>query len=155
MRRPDLLYRFCELGCDLIVPSHVEREELIDENVRVMICDLVDHGTIRIVRMNERGEALNFGAKFRGMDLGESDAILTCIKMRRAGQEARCVLDDKKARAAARLIGIRHIGLAGLLGELASAGTVTAHEMDKIIATLRRSDFHIRDDLLDGIARGI
>ena len=74
--------------------------------------------------------------------------------MRREGQEARCVLDDKKARAAARRIGIAHVGLAGLLGEIASAGLVSMRDMGGIVAALRKSNFYIGDDLLDGLARG-
>lgn len=142
------------LGYELAVPSHVEREELLSADVRAMIGDLVDRGAMRIARMNGRREALDFGASFHGMDLGECDAILTCMKMRRKGQGARCVLDDKKARAAAERIGIGYVGLAGLLAELASAGTVPAHEMTKIAAALRRSGFRIGGDLLGGLAGG-
>ena len=144
-----------DLGYELAVPSHVEREELIGVDVRAMIADLLGCGAIRIVRMNGRREALDLGAKFYGMDLGESDAILTCIKMRRRGEGARCVLDEKKARAAAREIGIERVGLAGLLGEMASAGTVPADEMSRIVDALRRSAFRIRGDLLDGLGGGI
>ena len=142
------------MGYELAVPSHVEREDLIGADIRAMIADLLGRGTIRIVRMNRRREALALGAKFHGMDLGESDAILTCMKMRRRGEGARCVLDEKKARAAAREIGIEHVGLAGLLGGMAYAGTVPADEMGRIVDALRRSDFRIRGDLLDGLGGG-
>ena len=75
--------------------------------------------------------------------------------MLRRGEGARCALDDRKARAVARRIGIRHVGLAGLLGELASAGLATAQDMGGIAAALRKSSFHMGDDLLGGLARGI
>ena len=67
----------------------------------------------------------------------------------------RCVLDEKHARAVAGRIGIGRVGLAGLLGELASAGLVTAQDAGGIAAALRGSNFYITDDLLGGLARGI
>ena len=155
MRRPDLFDRFRELGCELAIPSYVERDELISADVRKMIGGLLDRGTIRIVRMNRRREVIDFAPTLRRIGIGESDAILTCIKMRLRGEEACCVLDEKEARAAARRIGIRHIGLAGLLGEIASAGLVSAWDMDGIVASLRKSNFYIGDGLLDGLAGGI
>ena len=155
IRRPDMFDLFRNMGYELAVPSHVEREELIGANVRAMIRDLLDRGTVRIVRANSRKEVLDLRANFHGMGLGECDAILACIKMRRSGEGARCVLDDKKPRAAARQIGIDHVGLAGLLGELASAGAVPASEMDRIVEALRRSSFYMGDGLLDGLGCGI
>ena len=155
MRRPDLFDRLRDLGYELAVPSHMGREELIGAEVRAMIGGLLDRDVIRIVHMNGRSEVLDFGEDLQGLELGECDAILTCVKMRREGQETRCVLDDKKARAAARRIGIAHVGLAGLLGELASAGLVTAQDMGGIVAALRRSNFYIGDDLLDWLERGV
>ena len=56
--------------------------------------------------------------------------------------------------AAARHIDIRYVGLAGLVVEPAFAGAVTAQDMGGIAAALRKSNFHIGDDLLDGLARG-
>ena len=143
------------MGYELAVPSHVEREELIGADVRAMIHDLLGRGIIRIARANSRKEVLDLRANLHEIGLGECDAILTWIKMRRRGEGARCVLDDRKARAAARRIGIEHVGLAGLLGELASAGAVPASEMGQIVDALRRSDFRIRGDLLDGLGGGI
>lgn len=105
--------------------------------------------------MNRRREVFDFGENLQGLELGECDAILTCIKMRRRGVVARCVLGDKKARAAAGRVGIGRIGLVGLLGELASAGAVSAQDMGSVVAALRRSNFHIGDNLLDGLARGV
>ena len=81
--------------------------------------------------------------------------MLTCLKMRRRGEDARCVLDEKHARTVAGRIGISHVGLAGLLGELASAGLVTAQDMGGIAAALRKSSFHIGYDLLGGLGGAI
>lgn len=153
MRRPDLLDRLRDLGYDLAVPSHVDGRELIRADVRAMIDDLLDRGAVRIVRMNRWEEVLDLGKDFPGVDPGECDAILTCIKMRRGRAGSRCVLDDKKARAAARRIGIEHVGLAGLLGEIASAGLVSMRDMGGIVAALRKSNFYIGDDLLAWLAR--
>ena len=89
------------------------------------------------------------------MGLGEGDAILTCIKMRRMGEDVRCVLDEKDARTVAGRIGVGRVGLAGLLGELASAGLVTAQDAGGIAAALRKSNFRITDDLLGGLTDGI
>ena len=143
------------MGYELAVPSHVDREELIGADVRAMIRGLLDGGIVRIVHANSRSEVLELVAESPGLDPGECDAILACTKMRRRGEGARCVLDDKNARAAARHIGIGHVGLAGLLGELASAGTVTAQDMGGIAAALRKSNFRITDDLLGGLTDGI
>ena len=155
MRRPDLFDRLVDLGYTLAVPSHVEREELIGADVRAMIRDLADRGIIRIVSMNARVEVYNFMTGSHKMGLGEGDAMLTCIKMRRMGEEVRCVLDEKHARTVAGRIGIGRVGLAGLLDELASAGLVTAQDAGGIAAALRRSNFYITDDLLGGLARSI
>ena len=155
MWRPDLFDLFEDLGYDLVIPSHVEREELIGVEVRAMIRGLLDRGTVRIAHMNGQREVLDFMMGFHKIGLGEGDAILACMKMQLKGVGACCVLDEKDARAAARLIGIRHVGLAGLLGELASAGLVTAQDMAGIVAALRGTNFRISDDLLDGLAGGI
>lgn len=155
MRRPDLFDLLVDLGYTLAVPSHVEREELIGADVRAMIRDLADRGIIRIVSMNGRVEVYNFMTGSHKMGLGEGDAMLTCIKMRRMGEEVRCVLDEKHARTVAGRIGIGRVGLAGLLDELASAGLVTAQDAGGIAAALRRSNFYITDDLLGGLARSI
>ena len=144
-----------DLGCNLAAPSHVERGELIGADVRAMIRDLLGRGTIRIVNMNSRGDVYNFVGEFHKMGLGEGDAMLTCIKMRHMGEDVRCVLDEKDARTAAGRIGIRYIGLAGLLGELVSAGLVTARDAGGIAAALRKSNFRITDDLLGGLTDGI
>ena len=78
--------RFGKLGCELAVPSHVCREEVIGADVRAMIVDLVDRGAMRTVRMNRRSEVLDLEERFQGTGLGECDVILTCIKMRRRGR---------------------------------------------------------------------
>ena len=155
MRRPDMFDRFRDLGYDLVVPSHMAREELIDANVKAMICGLLDRGIIRIVGMNGRTELHDLRMKFQGLDLGESDAMLTCIKMQRRGTPVSCVLDEKGARAVAGQIGIKRVGLVGLLGELATAGLVSAQDMAGIVAALRGTNFRISGDLLDGLAGGI
>ena len=141
------------MGYDPVVASNVEQHELIGMEVSTMIADLLDREVIRIVHMNGRPEVYDLMEKFQGLELGESDAILTCIKMRREGARARCVLDEKGARAVAGQVGISHVGLVGLLCELASTGTVTAQDMGRIVAALRRTNFRISDDLLDEIAR--
>ena len=64
--------------------------------------------------------------------------MLTCIKMRRMGEDVRCVLDEKDARTMAGRIGIGRVDLAGLLGELAPAGLVTARDAGGMAAALRR-----------------
>ncbi len=64
-------------------------------------------------------------------------------------------IDETDARAAAKRIGIGYVGLAGLLGELASAGLVSAQDMRGIVAALRGTNFRISDDLLDGLVGGI
>ena len=155
IRRPDLFDRLVDLGYTLAIPSHVEREELIGADVRAMIRCLLDRGAVSIVHMNGRREVRNFVVRFRIMGLGEGDAMLTCIKMRRMGEDVRCVLDEKHARTVAGRIGVGRVGLAGLLGELASAGLLTARDAGGIAAALRRSNFYITDDLLGGLAGGI
>ena len=154
MGRPDLVDRFGKLGCELAVPSHVCREELIGADVRAMIVDLVDRGAMRTVRMNRRSEVLDLEERFQGTGLGECDVILTCIKMRRRGKDARCVPGEKGARAAAEQAGAERIGLVGLLGELLSSGIVTARAMDRMAAALRRTNFRVSGALLGGLTRG-
>lgn len=155
IRRPDLFDQFRKLGYKLAVPSHVYREEVISADARTMIGDLVDRAAVRIVCVNRRSEVVDFKERFQGTGLGECDAILSCIKMRRRGENARCVLDEKGARAAAAQSGVERVGLVGLLGELLSSGTVTAQEMGRMATALRRTNFRVSDDLLGGLTRGI
>ena len=63
--------------------------------------------------------------------------------------------DDKGARTAAEQAGIKHVGFAGLLGELSSTGIMTGSGMDGVIAALRKSNFRIKDSLLDGLTKGV
>ena len=81
-----------DLGYGLAVPSHVEREVLIGADVGAMIRGLLDGGIVRIVHANSRKEVLDLASKSRGLEPGECDAILACIKMLRRGEGARCAL---------------------------------------------------------------
>ena len=67
--------------------------------------------------------------------------------MRRGGEDARCVLDEKGAGAAAEQAGVERAGLVGLPGDLLSSGTVSAQEMAWMAAALRRTNFRVGDDL--------
>ena len=53
-----------DLGYELAVPSHMERDELIGADVRAMIRDLLDRGTVSIVHANSHKEVRNLWPGF-------------------------------------------------------------------------------------------
>lgn len=154
MHRPDLIDRFKETGYEQVAPPYAEHEPT-GAGVGTMIANLLERGTLRIADVNGRNGILRFMTRFQGIELGECDAILSCLKMRHQGEEARCVLDDKGARTAAEQAGIKYVGFVGLLGELSSTGIMTGSGMEGVVAALRKSNFRIKDSLLDGITKGV
>lgn len=69
-----------------------------------MIANLLERGTLRIADMNGRNEILRFMTRFQGIELGECDAILSCLKMRHQGErQGVCLMTRGQGRRQNRL----------------------------------------------------
>ena len=69
-----------------------------------MIANLLERGALRITDMNGRIEILRFMTRFQGIELGECDAILSCLKMRHQGErQGVCLMTRGQGRRQNRL----------------------------------------------------
>lgn len=75
---------------------------------------------------------------FPGLGLGECDTLLLHGRVHSQGRSY-CILDEKRARSAARRLGIPFTGLLGLLVLLKERGIVGEREAGEIAEGLRRA----------------
>ena len=140
--RPDLVRMLAETHKVLVVPSGVDAE-IIDHRARAALDRLAGDGRVAVLRVNADEEIHEFRGVHRGTGEGEADVILACQKIASDGGAAVAVLDDRKGRAAAKGIGVRFTGLAGLLMDLKDRGVLGKDEYAAVIRSLRSSRFRL------------
>ena len=59
------------------------------------------------------------------------------------GVDTKCVLDDLRARKAAKKLGVKFTGVLGLLKDLELVGFIDSAERRKVIDKLKASNFRI------------
>ena len=140
--RPDLVRMLAEAHNVLVVTSRVDAE-IVDLRARRTLDGLARDGRLAVLRVNGDEEVLRFRKVHKGMGEGEADVILACKKIASGGGAAVGVLDERKGRAAAKRMGLRFTGLAGLLMNLRDRGILGGDEYAAVIRSLRSSRFRL------------
>ena len=144
-RRPDLVDAILKLDPDLVVPSIVFERELKDRLVSLGVDRCIAEGKMRILGVSTEEMIIKFGSRvsksIKKHVLGEFDVMVTYQKVVQESSSVRCVLDDGGGRSIASDLCIEHIGLLGLLDELADNGIMDRREIDDVKTALRDGGF--------------
>ena len=132
---PDLVDRILEMGHGLAIPSPVFKEIRSTDTLK-WVADLVGRGKI-VVLDTDLAEIKKMQVEFSGLGSGECGAILACLG------GAYCIVDDSRARKRASSMGVKHVGLAGLLLMLRERGIMSREEVVDAIGTLRKTGFYL------------
>ena len=119
--RPDLIDRILELGHTLAIAGHA-RSELRSRGAREGVERMARQGKICIFAASTAAEMEGMRRKFPTLGPGERDTLLLHGRVRQLGRSY-CILDDGRARAAARRMGVPFTGLLGLLVLLKKRGS--------------------------------
>ena len=138
--RPDLVDRILELGHALAIAGHAKSE--LRRRAREGVERMAREGKIRIFAASTAVEMGRMKRKFPTLGPGECDTLLLHERMRSQGRSY-CILDDKRARAAARKLDIPFTGLLGLLVLLKKRGIISGREAGEIVKDLRRAGFRM------------
>lgn len=138
---PDLLRSLNATYGGVLVPASVERE--VGAKSQGLLGKLVASGAVVITHTTSPEDLARFRARHRGRGPGESDVMLTWQSLQNMGIDAKCILDDRRARNTAKRLGIKFTGVVGLLEELKMRGFLNSVEHCKITDKLRASDFRI------------
>ena len=84
-----------------------------------------------------------FWSRHRDMGPGETEVIVTWQRLKSMGVDTKCVLDDLRARKAAKKLGVKFTGVLGLLKDLELVGFIDSAERRKVIDKLKASNFRI------------
>ncbi len=77
------------------------------------------------------------------LDLGESESILLAKK-----ENLPLIIDEKKGRSVATELGLKTIGLIGILLVFKKSGQLSNNEITGIVNDLRKVEFRVSDSLL-------
>ena len=139
--RPDLVDRILELGHALAVAGHA-RSELRSKGAREGVERMAREGKIRIFAAGTAAELSRIKEEFPSLGPGECDTLLLHERVRSQGRSY-CILDDKRARQAAKSLGVPFTGLLGLLVLLKKRGIISGREAGEIVKDLRRAGFRM------------
>lgn len=119
------------------------RYEILDKSTQKMIKNTISENKIQILEKNSMEEVKRFQYNTPRLGLGECDVMLSYLKIRREGEKAYCILDDRRARNKASDLGIHFTGLIGLLTMIRDRSIMSQSEVDKVIQELRDSGFRL------------
>lgn len=148
IHRPDIVDKILLLGHDLVVSSHIINDELIDNATLKATRKKVIEGKIQILDKNSIEELEEFRKRVPGIGLGECDSMLTYQKLIDEGEKAYCILDDRKARTKAAKLGIRFMGLVGLLKIMKNRNIMSSDEIEIVVRALNDSSFRFPPDVV-------
>ncbi len=142
--RPELVRQLKSTYGEILVPASVVTE--IEVGNQGLIDEHAANGTMAIVDVVVPEDLKRFMRRHRRMGLGESEAILTGQRLKNIGVDAKCVLDDLRARKLAKKWGIRFTGMTGLLKEFEDRGLLSHADHQEIIDRLRAAGFYMPQD---------
>ena len=129
---------------DVLIPPSVRRELLAkpggdSERLQAAIGEYIKETELT-------GSPRRAAPAMARLGAGEQEAIALA-----AQTGTPLLIDDRLARTAARELGVRVIGTAGLLVESKLAGKIPA--VRPILEEIRRRGYHLSDALIDGASR--
>jgi len=134
---PELLFSLKECGYEIYIPNGV-LNELKKEETFQLLSSFSDKFT-SLPEINI--ELLKL--KFISLGQGELEVIFWGLKFEKEGGDYVCVLDDKRARNAAKKLGLNYTGTIGLLNMLKELGILTPIEKNNLLKKLREFGFRM------------
>ncbi len=131
-----------QLGHELAVP-HFVWDELKGDRTSTNVTRLKEEGKLIKPEESSFQEIKKFNLDGIRLDGGETDVILSCLKLREYKNNIYCILDDKDAQKVASRLGVRYTDLKGLLEMLGSKGIEYPKKIDEIIELIKRSEFRL------------
>lgn len=125
----------------VLMPSAVEREltALHDPAARAALTRAVDDGWLRIVPLLASAP---FPAELHGLDPGETEALRLALSL----SADRVLMDEREGRQRAATLGIRTIGVLGILLVATKVGTIPSLK-DEILKLRQNAGFFIAKSL--------
>ena len=133
------------LDNELVMPLYVLME-ICDENTHTNVSELLAENKLKLLKENSLEEIQKFMEGRNKLGNGEKDVMLTYQKLNDYQNNIHCVLDDQDARKAATKLGIKCIGLLGLLQQLKDKGIISHVKVDEIFMLLKRHGFRVPDN---------
>lgn len=133
-----------DLYTEVVIPFHV-RDEITkhDDESSFLIISEIEKGWIKQVETEVSPEIRKIGEKL-GLHQGEMHALTTAVKQ----NYKEILVDDKLARIAARILGLRAIGCIGIVMKAYETGAITKHESIDVIQKLVKAGLWISPEVL-------
>lgn len=144
--QPEIIDMILKLGHTIAVPSAIVETELVGESISRAVRNLITQGKITVLEASRPDELREFKREFSELGRGEAEVILYC--KRSGDKDAYGILDEKKARAAARKIGIKYTGLVGLIQLLGDRGVAEPGEIRRMFEAMNASTFRAPIDII-------
>lgn len=145
---PETLLLTRRLGYELLVPDYVGRRDIVKEPSVSLLARCITEEKISILGPADREELNRFQRIHPSLGAGESEVIIAVRTFRSAGQDARCVLDERPARRIAQSLGLPVIGTLGLIDALRQADLIDEARRNELAWRLRGSTFRLDERLL-------
>lgn len=131
-----------QLFDEIIIPHAVYQELLALEHFEVDITIIKGSNWLKVQKSTNK---LLIEELSQELDIGESEAIALAYEI----EAGLLIIDEKRGRKKAKALGIKTVGLIGVVSELKKRGFVTF--VKPILDELRTSGFWISDDLYQKI----
>lgn len=129
----------------VIIPREVYEEVTIETKAKQFLDTEIDKGTIRVMNCTNR---ILFQEVSLILDSGESAAIVLAKE-----NNLVLLIDEKKGRKFAENLGIKIIGLIGVIRFLYLREKLDKRSVLRIVAKLERSDFRVSKKILEMILK--
>ena len=133
-----------QLFSEIIIPIQV-RDEVIkhDDKSSSLIISEIENGWIKVEEVELSSEIINMGDKL-GLHMGEMYALSLAIRL----DIREFLADDKMARVAARMSGLRSIGCLGVVMRAYETGIITRDDAIESIQQLVKAGLWVSPEVL-------
>jgi len=139
LNNPELLLSLIKCGYEICIPNGV-------------LLELKKGKTFQLLspffsNFTPLSEVDTTSLKFRFVSLGqgELEVLFWGLEFEKRKESYVCVLDDKRARSAAKKLRLRYTGTIGILNTLEESGIINSIEKDYILKKLKEFGFRIPD----------
>ncbi len=141
-KRPDVFEDLLQLGHILVITKYV-LSEVEDPTTSTNVKRLITERKLERSERNALEEIKAFQLSYTNLEPGETDVILTYLKLSQYTDNIYCILDDDAARKTASKLKIRYTGLIGLLKMLKTRGIKSPDEIREIFKLLKKGGFRM------------
>ena len=133
-----------ELFGEVLIPEAVFSEVTENSSFQNEARMIQQSSFIQVVSVQDR-ERVSLIQRVTGLDLGETEAIVYADEV----QADVILIDERKARQVAQNMNLPISGSMGVLIGALEKGLISVNDADMIVDTLRKSNQHISDKLLE------